>query len=132
MGMLSEFREFAVKGNAVDMAVGIIIGGAFGKIVTSLVNDIIMPPIGMLLASMPFSTLAIPFEQEHFHQVRFISQHGARLRHRGILHVPGGETNEPGQERDAAIGRTDHKDVPSVSFDDPVEGETMCPLHVAA
>ncbi|MFZ1936363.1 MAG: large conductance mechanosensitive channel protein MscL [Thermoguttaceae bacterium] len=63
MGMLSEFREFAVKGNAVDMAVGIIIGGAFGKIVTSLVNDIIMPPIGMLLASMPFSTLAIPLNK---------------------------------------------------------------------
>ena len=49
MGMLKEFREFAVKGNVVDMAVGIVIGAAFGKIVTSLVNDIIMPPIGMLL-----------------------------------------------------------------------------------
>ncbi|MEN6405761.1 MAG: large conductance mechanosensitive channel protein MscL [Thermoguttaceae bacterium] len=50
MGMLKEFRDFAVKGNAVDMAVGIVIGGAFGKIVTSLVNDIIMPPIGVLLS----------------------------------------------------------------------------------
>ena len=59
MGMLSEFREFAVKGNAVDMAVGIIIGGAFGKIVTSLVNDIIMPPIGMLLGSIPFASSAV-------------------------------------------------------------------------
>ena len=59
MGMLKEFREFAVKGNAVDMAVGIIIGGAFGKIVTSLVNDIIMPPIGMLLGRVPFSELTI-------------------------------------------------------------------------
>jgi large conductance mechanosensitive channel len=59
MGMLGEFREFAVKGNAVDMAVGIIIGGAFGKIVTSLVNDIIMPPIGMLLGNVPFSSLFI-------------------------------------------------------------------------
>ena len=57
MGMLKEFRDFAVKGNAVDMAVGIIIGGAFGKIVTSLVNDIIMPPIGMLLGQVPFSSL---------------------------------------------------------------------------
>jgi len=59
MGMLSEFREFAVKGNAVDMAVGIIIGGAFGKIVTSLVNDIIMPPIGRLLGPANFSNLFI-------------------------------------------------------------------------
>jgi len=55
MGMLKEFREFAVKGNAVDMAVGIVIGAAFGKIVTSLVNDIIMPPIGMLLGRVDFS-----------------------------------------------------------------------------
>lgn len=49
MGFIKEFQEFAVKGNVMDMAVGIIIGGAFGKIVTSLVNDIIMPPIGMIM-----------------------------------------------------------------------------------
>ncbi|MCB1035037.1 MAG: MscL family protein, partial [Acidobacteria bacterium] len=46
MGMLQEFKSFAVKGNAIDMAVGVIIGGAFGKIVSSLVNDVIMPPLG--------------------------------------------------------------------------------------
>jgi large conductance mechanosensitive channel len=59
MGMLKEFRDFAIKGNAVDMAVGIIIGGAFGKIVASLVNDVIMPPIGMLLGGADFSNLSI-------------------------------------------------------------------------
>lgn len=59
MGMLKEFKQFAVKGNAVDMAVGIIIGGAFGKIVTSLVNDIIMPPIGRLLGNVDFTNLFI-------------------------------------------------------------------------
>jgi large conductance mechanosensitive channel len=64
MGMLKEFREFAVKGSAVDMAVGIIIGGAFGKIVTSLVNDIIMPPIGMLLGKVDFSTLTIALNEK--------------------------------------------------------------------
>jgi large conductance mechanosensitive channel len=64
MGMLKEFRDFAVKGNAVDMAVGIIIGGAFGKIVTSLVNDIIMPPIGMLLGRVDFSTLTIALNEK--------------------------------------------------------------------
>lgn len=58
MSMVSEFREFAVKGNVMDMAVGIIIGGAFGKIVTSLVNDVLMPPIGLLLGGVNFSDLA--------------------------------------------------------------------------
>ena len=57
MGLLKEFRDFAVKGNALDMAVGIIIGAAFNKIVTSLVNDVIMPPIGMLLGGVDFKNL---------------------------------------------------------------------------
>jgi len=55
--VLKEFREFAVKGNVVDMAVGIIIGAAFGKIVDSLVKDVIMPPIGMILGNVDFSNL---------------------------------------------------------------------------
>ena len=55
--MLKEFKEFAVKGNVVDMAVGIIIGAAFGTIVTSLVNDVLMPPIGLLLGNVDFSNL---------------------------------------------------------------------------
>ena len=59
MSIGSEFREFAVKGNVVDMAVGIVIGGAFGKIVTSVVNDIIMPPIGLLLGGVNFTDLSI-------------------------------------------------------------------------
>ncbi|MDD2734302.1 MAG: large-conductance mechanosensitive channel protein MscL [Desulfuromonadaceae bacterium] len=59
MSMIKEFKEFAVKGNVVDMAVGIIIGTAFGKIVTSLVGDVIMPPIGVLLGGVNFSNLTI-------------------------------------------------------------------------
>lgn len=59
MGMIREFKEFAMRGNVVDMAVGIIIGTAFGKIVSSLVKDIIMPPIGLLLGKVDFSNLAI-------------------------------------------------------------------------
>ena len=55
--MLKEFKEFAMKGNVVDMAVGIIIGAAFGRIITSLVADILMPPIGLLLGKVDFSTL---------------------------------------------------------------------------
>jgi len=59
MGLMKEFRDFAVKGNALDMAVGIIIGAAFNKIVSSLVNDIIMPPIGMLLGGVDFKNLQL-------------------------------------------------------------------------
>ena len=57
--MLEEFKKFALRGNVVDLAVGVVIGGAFGKIVTSLVNDIIMPPLGLLLGKMDFSSLYI-------------------------------------------------------------------------
>ena len=59
MGMISEFKEFAIKGNMVDMAVGIIIGGAFGTVVKSLVGDVVMPPIGKLLGNIDFSNLAL-------------------------------------------------------------------------
>ena len=57
MGMLQEFKEFAMRGNVVDMAVGIVIGAAFGKIVTSLVSDVIMPPIGWLTGGIDFSAM---------------------------------------------------------------------------
>ena len=57
--MLKEFKEFAMRGNVVDMAVGIIIGAAFGKIVTSFVNDVVMPPIGLLLGNVDFSNLFV-------------------------------------------------------------------------
>ncbi len=57
--MLKEFKEFAMKGNVLDMAIGIIIGGAFGKIVTSMVSDILMPPIGLLMGKVDFSSLFI-------------------------------------------------------------------------
>ena len=59
MQILKEFKEFAIKGNAIDMAVGIVIGAAFGKIVSSLVADIVTPPIGLLLGGVDFSNLAI-------------------------------------------------------------------------
>ncbi len=59
MGMLKEFKDFAMRGNVVDLAVAVVIGGAFGKIVTSVVNDIIMPPIGLLLGGVDFSDLKI-------------------------------------------------------------------------
>ena len=64
MSMMSEFKEFAMKGNVLDMAVGVIIGGAFGKIVSSVVSDILMPPIGLLMGRVDFSSLFIPLSEE--------------------------------------------------------------------
>ncbi len=63
MGMLKEFKEFAIKGNMVDMAVGIIIGAAFGKVVTSVVEDVIMPPIGFLSGGVDFKDLAFTLQE---------------------------------------------------------------------
>lgn len=63
MSIIKEFKEFAIKGNAVDMAVGIIIGASFGKIVSSLVNDVVMPPIGILLGGVDFKNLALTLKE---------------------------------------------------------------------
>ena len=64
--MWKEFKEFAMKGNVMDMAVGIIIGAAFGKIITSFVNDVLMPPIGLLLGKVDFSKLFISLSSQSF------------------------------------------------------------------
>ncbi|HMT94266.1 large-conductance mechanosensitive channel protein MscL [uncultured Thiothrix sp.] len=63
MSLISEFKAFVMRGNVVDLAVGVIIGAAFGKIVASLVNDILMPPIGMLLGGVNFSDLSIALDE---------------------------------------------------------------------
>ena len=65
--MWKEFKTFIMRGNVIDMAVGIIIGAAFGKIVTSLVNDIIMPPVGTIVGHVDFSSLVLPLSVAHFH-----------------------------------------------------------------
>lgn len=63
MSMIKEFKEFAMRGNVVDMAVGVIIGGAFGKITSSLVNDVMMPPLGVLLGGIDFKDKAVTLKQ---------------------------------------------------------------------
>ena len=63
MSMISEFKSFAMRGNVVDMAVGIVIGGAFGKIVSSFVNDVLMPPIGILMGGVDFGDLAVTLQE---------------------------------------------------------------------
>jgi large conductance mechanosensitive channel len=67
MGLLKEFKEFAMKGSVVDLAVGVVIGAAFGKIVSSLVNDIIMPPLGILMGGVDFSNKAIELRKAQWH-----------------------------------------------------------------
>ena len=63
MSVMQEFKEFAMKGNVVDMAIGVIIGGAFGKIVSSLVTDVVMPPIGVLIGGVDFSKLSFTLQE---------------------------------------------------------------------
>ena len=83
--MLQEFKAFAIKGNMVDMAVGIIIGGAFGTIVTSLVNDIIMPPIGMLTGGVDFSNIFIALNGESYQSLAAAQAAGAPTMNIGLF-----------------------------------------------
>lgn len=83
--MLKEFKEFAMRGNVVDMAVGIIIGAAFGKIVTSFVNDVLMPPIGLLLGKMNFANLFIDLSGSGFATLEEAQKAGAATINYGIF-----------------------------------------------
>ena len=83
--MLKEFKEFAMRGNVVDMAVGIIIGAAFGKIVTSLVNDIIMPPIGLLVGNVDFSQLFVNLSDGAYRTLAEAQEAGAATINYGIF-----------------------------------------------
>ena len=85
MGMLKEFKEFALKGNVVDMAVGIIIGAAFGKIISSLVSDVIMPPIGKLMGNVDFSNLFINLGGGEYASLAAAKQAGAATLNYGIF-----------------------------------------------
>jgi large conductance mechanosensitive channel len=79
MGIMKELREFAVKGNVVDLAVGIIIGAAFGKIVTSLVGDILMPPLGLVIGGVDFTNLAITLKPAEAGAAAVLFRYGAFL-----------------------------------------------------
>jgi large conductance mechanosensitive channel len=83
--MLKEFKEFAMRGNVIDLAVGVIIGAAFGKIVSSLVQDLIMPPIGMLLKGVNFSNLFITLDGRHFDTLEAAQKAGASTLNYGIF-----------------------------------------------
>lgn len=83
--MFKEFKEFAMRGNVVDMAVGIIIGAAFGRIVTSLVNDVIMPPIGKVLGKVDFSNLFISLSGQEYPTVAAAKAAGVATINYGIF-----------------------------------------------
>ncbi|MBN1233361.1 MAG: large conductance mechanosensitive channel protein MscL [Candidatus Coatesbacteria bacterium] len=83
--MFKEFKEFAVKGNVIDMAVGVIIGSAFGKIITSFVNDVIMPPFGLILGKMDFSNLFINLSGKSFQSLAEAKAAGAPTLNIGLF-----------------------------------------------
>lgn len=83
--MLKEFKEFAMKGNVVDLAVGFILGAAFGKIVTSLVSDIIMPPIGLILGKVDFSSLFLSLSGKPYSSLAEAKAAGAATLNYGIF-----------------------------------------------
>lgn len=83
--MFKEFKEFAMKGNVLDMAVGIIIGAAFGKIVTSFVTDVLMPPLGLLLGKMDFSSLFIDLSGQHLPTLEAAKKAGAATLNYGLF-----------------------------------------------
>ena len=79
MGMLKEFRDFAMKGNVMDLAIGVIIGGAFGKITTSLVNDVMMPVLGLVLGKINFANLFVALNGESYPSVQAAKDAGAPI-----------------------------------------------------
>jgi large conductance mechanosensitive channel len=83
--MFKEFREFAVKGNAVDLAIGVLIGAAFGAVVTSLVNDVIMPPIGKLLGGVDFSNLFVVLGSGEYPSLKAAKEAGAATLNYGVF-----------------------------------------------
>src|SRR5512137_1008602 len=83
--MLKEFKEFAMKGNVMDMAIGIIIGGAFGKIITSFVSDVLMPPIGMLLGRVDFSNLFVNLSGTSYPSIAAAKAAGAATLNYGLF-----------------------------------------------
>ena len=83
--MLKEFREFAMRGNVIDLAIGVIIGGAFGRIVSSLVSDVIMPPIGLLLGNLDFSNLFIDLSGKGYPSLAVAKQAGAATLNYGVF-----------------------------------------------
>ena len=135
--MLKEFKEFAMRGNVVDMAVGIIIGAAFGKIVTSMVNDVIMPPIGMMMGNVDFSDLFITLSSGHYDTLAAAQEAGAATINYGIFintvldflivafaDVPPGPHDEPAEEARRSRRRRRRRNA-RMPLEDPDQGQAL-------
>ena len=85
MSFLNEFKDFAMRGNVMDMAIGVVIGGAFGQITTSLVNNIIMPPLGMLIGKIDFSNLFIALDGKDYPALKAAADAGAAVLSYGVF-----------------------------------------------
>lgn len=85
MSFLNEFKEFAMRGNVIDMAIGVVIGGAFGQITTSLVNNIIMPPLGMLIGRIDFSNLFIALDGRDYPSLKAAADAGTAVLSYGVF-----------------------------------------------
>jgi hypothetical protein len=106
MGMMTEFKEFAMRGNVIDLAVGVVIGAAFGKIVTALVDKVIMPPLGLLIGGVDFSKMAIVLKDATVDAagkdvprrrigIWRVHQCTGPVRDRGLRHIPRGQGDQP-------------------------------------
>lgn len=87
MGFVKEFKEFAMKGNVIDMAVGVVIGGAFGKIVSSLVTDIIMPPIGLLIGDVKFSELKLILAEAELNEAGEVAKQAVSINYGNFIEI---------------------------------------------
>ena len=85
MSFFSEFKDFAVRGNVLDMAIGVVIGGAFGQITTSLVNNVIMPPLGMMIGRIDFSNLFIALDGKEYASLKAAADAGAPVLSYGLF-----------------------------------------------
>src|SRR5881409_3531002 len=141
--MLKDFREFIARGNAFDLAVGVIIGGAFGAIVNSLVNDVVMPPIGVLLRGVDFSNLFLPLKGGTYTSLAAAKAAGVPTIAYGafvntlinflivafvVFLLVGREPAETPAPR--ARARADHEAVPALPVDDPAQSDALRALHV--
>lgn len=146
--MLREFKAFAMRGNVVDMAVGIILGTAFGTIVKSPVSDVLMPPIGLILGNVDFSNLflvlspgatpgpyATVVEAQRTGAVTLnyggLHQHGHQLPHRGVCHVLVGALDQSAAAGGSRSARRPHEEgVPLLFLDDPDPGHALPAVHL--